>query len=155
MDARPVPAHLSPAHDLIEAMIAELEPLYGRIDGPGSPSARAEDFAAPHGTFIVLFDAGGPVAGGGVKRLDEAVAEIKRMYVVPTARRQGHGRTLLAALEHAARSLGYSHVRLDTGRHQPHAQALYESAGYVAIDDYNGNPHASYWGEKRIGGGPT
>jgi GNAT superfamily N-acetyltransferase len=150
MDVRPVPAHISPARDLIEAMVAELVPLYGRIDGPDAPTATPEDFAAPHGTFIVLFDSGGPVAGGGVKRLDEQVGEIKRMYVVPQARGRGHGRTLLEALEHEARQLGYTHVRLDTGIQQPNAQALYESAGYVSIEDYNGNPHASYWGEKPL-----
>jgi GNAT superfamily N-acetyltransferase len=150
VDVRAVPAHLSPARDLIEAMVAELEPLYGRIDGPAAPSATPEDFAAPHGIFVVLYDAGGPVAGGGVKRWDEGIAEIKRMYVVPAARGRGHGRTLLEALEHAARTLGYTHARLDTGPEQPGARGLYESAGYVAIDDYNANPHASYWGEKRI-----
>jgi GNAT superfamily N-acetyltransferase len=150
MDVRPVPAHLSPARDLIEAMVAELEPLYGRIDGAEAPSATPDDFDAPHGVFIVLYDAGGPVAGGGVKRWDEGVAEIKRMYVVPGARRRGLGRTLLEALEDAARSLGYTHARLDTGAQQPHARTMYTSAGYVEIDDYNGNPHASFWGEKRL-----
>ncbi len=39
---------------------------------------------------------------------------------------------------------------LDTGQRQPHARALYVSAGYVAISDYSGNPYAAYWGEKRL-----
>ena len=74
------------------------------------------------------------------------------MYVVPAARGRGLARVLLAALEDAALDLGYTTVRLDTGALQPHAQALYESAGYRAIGNFNANPVATYWGEKRLGG---
>ena len=38
---------------------------------------------------------------------------------------------------------------LDTGQRQPHARALYVSAGYVAISDYS-DPYGAYWGEKRL-----
>ena len=59
------------------------------------------------------------------------------MYVVPAARRQGLGWRLLEELEAAARELGYARIRLDTGPRQPHAQAMYERAGYHPIDEYN------------------
>jgi GNAT superfamily N-acetyltransferase len=147
----PVPADAPPATDLVAAMVAEMAVLYGPIDVPGMPSATPADFAPPSGTFLVgLDEAGEPVCGGGVKRLDDDTAEIKRMYVVPAARRRGHARALLGALEDAARGLGYGVVRLDTGPHQPHAQAMYESAGYAPIGNFNANPVASYWGEKRL-----
>ena len=148
---QPIPAHAPPARDLLAAMVAEMSMLYGPIDAPGMPSATPADFAPPHGTFLVGFDAdGAPVCGGGVKRLDDRAAEIKRMYVVPEARRRGHARTLLHALEDAARGLGYSTVRLDTGPRQKHAQALYEAEGYRPIGNFNANPVASFWGEKRL-----
>jgi len=44
-------------------------------------------------------------------------------------------------------------VRLDTGAEQPHARALYESAGYRSMPDYNANAYASYWFEKALGAG--
>ncbi len=47
-----------------------------------------------------------------------------------------------------ARELGYARIRLDTGARQPHAQAMYERAGYHPIENYNGNSMASFWGEK-------
>ena len=47
--------------------------------------------------------------------------------------------------------MGYAVVRLDTGPKQPDAQRMYERAGYVAVPDYNGNPYASFWGEKALG----
>ena len=63
---------------------------------------------------------------------------------------RGLARVLLGALEDAARGLGYSRVRLDTGPRQPHARALYESTGYRPVEPYNDNPFASYWGEKEL-----
>lgn len=148
-----VPLHAAdaPGADLIRAMIDELLPLYGRIDGSEAPTAGPDDLWRPSGTYLVGWDEDGAVVcGGGLKRLDDTTAEIKRMYVVPDARGRGHARRLLRALEDAARELGYERVRLDTGAKQPHALALYPSAGYVEIPDYNGNPHAAYWGEKRL-----
>lgn len=115
-----------------------------------TPSATAANLAPPGGAFLVLFESGRPVAGGGLKRLAPGVGEIKRMYVVPEARGRGHARRLLEALEEAAVALGHSRMRLDTGSRQPHARALYESAGYRAIGDYNGNPFAAYWFEKEL-----
>jgi GNAT superfamily N-acetyltransferase len=155
----PVPADTPPASDLIGAMVAEMALLYGPIDGPHMPSATPADFAAPHGTFLVGFDEHeAPACAGGVKRLDGDAAEIKRMYVVPSARGRGIARVLLAALEDAAREIGYRTVRLDTGPRQAHAQALYESAGYRPVGNFNANPVASFWGEKRLadpGASPT
>jgi GNAT superfamily N-acetyltransferase len=149
-----LPADRPPAGDLLAAMVAEMSTLYGAIDGPDMPSAKPADFAPPHGAFLVGFDDGGaPVCAGGVKRLDDGAAEIKRMYVVPAARGRGHARALLRALEDAARRLGYSTVRLDTGPQQAHAQAMYESAGYRPIGNFNANPVASFWAEKELGPG--
>jgi GNAT superfamily N-acetyltransferase len=145
-----LPPDAPPAGDLLAAMVSEMAALYGAIDGPGMPSATPADFAPPHGTFLVGFDGDEAVCAGGVKPLGDGVAEIKRMYVVPAARGRGLARVLLGALEDAARELGHSMVRLDTGPQQPHARALYESAGYRPIGNYNANPVASFWGEKRL-----
>jgi GNAT superfamily N-acetyltransferase len=140
-----------PASELLEAMVAEMGELYGgRIDATGMPTATPADMGPPHGRFLVGFDDGEPVCAGGVKDLGDGVAEIKRMYVVPHARSRGVARALLGALEDAARELGYSCVRLDTGARQPRARAMYERAGYRSIGDYNANPYAAFWGEKEL-----
>ena len=142
---------LPPARDLLAAMVEEMKPLYGPIDVPHAPSATPADFSPPAGTFLVgRDDDGTPVCGGGVKRLSADVAEIKRMYVVPSARGRGLGVTLLEALEDAARSLGYTRVRLDTGPKQPHAERMYREAGYREIGNFNDNPFASFFGEKAL-----
>ena len=150
IEVRTVPSDTSPATDLVAAMVDEVSELYGRIDVPGAPSATPADFAPPRGAFVVIYADGEPVAGGGVKRLDDEACEIKRMYVVPQARGRGHASRLLRALEDEARALGCAIARLDTGEHQPQAQAMYERAGYAPIGNFNANPFASFWGEKRL-----
>ena len=145
------PAGEPPASELIAAMVAEVSDLYGgRIEGEGLPTARPEELVAPYGACVVGRLDGHPVTVGVVKRLEDGVAEIKRMYVAPEGRSRGIARSLLTALEAAARDLGYERVRLDTGSDQPHAKNLYLSAGYTEIADYNGNPFASFWAEKRL-----
>ncbi len=139
-----------PASDLMKAVVAEISSHYGPIEVPGMPTARPEEFACPHGAFLVGFEDGRPICCGGVKRLEPGIAEIKRMYVVPEARGRGVGRELLVALEDAARDLGYERARLDTGPKQPAAEHLYRSAGYEEIPDYNGYAFAAVWFEKRL-----
>lgn len=60
-------------------------------------------------------------------------------------------RALINQLEQLARDAGYDTVRLDTGGKQPASVALFTSSGYQPIADYNGNPVAAYWFEKRLG----
>jgi GNAT superfamily N-acetyltransferase len=151
IEVRTVPSDTAPATGLVAAMVDEVSELYGRIDVPGAPSATPADFTPPRGAFVVVYEDGEPVAGGGVKRLDDEACEIKRMYVVPEARGRGLGQALLDALEDEARRLGYRTARLDTGAHQPHAQRMYERAGYRPIGNFNANPFASFWGEKALG----
>jgi GNAT superfamily N-acetyltransferase len=147
----PTPADSPPASELVAAMIDELVPLYGRIDVPGAPSATPAEMGPPAGTFLVGWEDAEAICCGGLKRLTDEVCEIKRMFVAPQARGRGVAQLLLDALEDAARRLGYTVGRLDTGRHQPHAQRLYERAGYRSIGDFNANPFASFWGEKQLG----
>jgi GNAT superfamily N-acetyltransferase len=133
---------------LVGAMTAEMMGLYEMSEMP-TPVA-SDELSPPDGAFVVIYEDGEPVAGGGLKRLSAETVEIKRMYVMPEARSRGHARRLLGALEDAARDLGYAVARLDTGPQQPHAQALYESAGYRSVPGYNGNAVASYWWEKEL-----
>lgn len=141
---------------LVEAMVDEMRELYWNIAGgldlnsPDMPKAGPAELGPPNGVFLVGYRDGVAVCGGGIKRLPDGACEIKRMYVVPSARRQGLARVLLHELEDAARGLGYEVARLDTGPRQPHAQGLYEAEGYVPVANFNGNPVATFFGEKRL-----
>jgi len=156
LDFRPVPAGTGDGAALVAAMIDEMRELYWDIAGgldlnsPDMPKATPAELGPPAGVFLVGYRDGVAVCGGGVKRLPDGGCEIKRMYVVPAAREQGLARMLLHALEDAARGLGYQVARLDTGPRQQRAKGLYESEGYVAVENFNGNPVATFFGEKRL-----
>jgi GNAT superfamily N-acetyltransferase len=140
-----------PGARLLAEMVAEIESIYGpsNTSMPGF-AVGPEQFSPPAGAFRVIWEDGVAVACGGLKGVDPTTGEIKRMYVVPAARSRGLARRLLGALEDAARSLGYTRVRLDTGARQPHALALYAGAGYRAIPHFNDNPFAAHWFEKAL-----
>jgi ribosomal protein S18 acetylase RimI-like enzyme len=138
--------------------VASMEGEVAESLGPMTPERTStvspEEMVPPAGWFVLLVDEAGRVAGGGgVRRLGEDVAEIKRMWVDPAMRGRGLGRELLEALEAAAADLGYARVRLDTAASMDAALALYGRAGYRSIPPYNRNSYASFWGEKRLTAG--
>jgi GNAT superfamily N-acetyltransferase len=129
-------------------MRAELNDVYETFSRLDNPALSPDELRPPDGAYLVGYEESSAVAGGGLRRLDDGVAEIKRMFVRRGARSRGVARALLDALEAAARELGYERVRLDTGPKQQHGLALYRSAGYVDVPPYNDNPFACFWGEK-------
>ncbi len=141
-----------PGSEMIAAMRHELATMYEglELDGAAMPKAGPAELGPPYGAFIVGWAEDEPVCCGGIKRLPDGACEIKRMFVVPAWRGRGVARHLLHALEDRARSLGYTVLRLDTGPRQAGAQRLYESEGYRAIANFNDNPIASFFGEKRV-----
>lgn len=142
----------SPAsRPLMSAYVAEIKAMYPDWTPDIPPRMIAGDVDPPHGRWLVAYLDGQPVGCGGLKRIEERAGEIKRIYVVPAARGSGVARALLARLEAAARAAGYEVVRLDTGPKQEASVALFTSSGYEPIGDYNGNPVAAYWFEKRFG----
>jgi GNAT superfamily N-acetyltransferase len=125
-------------------------PLYPGWTPEVGPSATAEELSPPSGLFLVAYAEDQPVGCGGIKRLSQAAAELKRLFVAPPARNRGIARSLLAALEDGARQAGFGVVCLDTGANQPAALELFRAAGYSEIGDYNGNPYARYWFDKAL-----
>lgn len=120
---------------LIDALNEELSGLYPEA-GATHFRLDPEDVAGARGAFLVVSRDGVPVGCGAVRRLDTGTAELKRMYVAPTARREGLGRRLLASLETEARALGVRHLVLETGVRQTAALALYEDTGFRPIPLY-------------------
>ncbi|HEY8523999.1 MAG TPA: GNAT family N-acetyltransferase [Acidimicrobiales bacterium] len=143
---RPEPYDSPVARRLAAALEAELDERYaGDPDPCGTPElmavwgVRPEQVVPPAGTFLVAWLDREPVGCGAVRPMitgEPGVAEVKRMYTAPSARRRGVSRAVLTALEDAARRLGYRRLQLETGVRQPEAIALYESAGWHRIPAY-------------------
>jgi GNAT superfamily N-acetyltransferase len=120
---------------LIDSLNAELSALYPE---PGAThfNLSAQEVADRRGTFLVVYRDGTPVGCGALRLLDADTAELKRMYVSPTARGRGLGRRLVAALEAEAGALGVRRLVLETGVRQTAALALYRATGFHAIPLY-------------------
>jgi GNAT superfamily N-acetyltransferase len=130
-----------------------LDDLAGRFDGwdrAGYVDAAPEKLVPPAGVLLLGYLDGEAAACGAVQVIEPGVAEVKRMFVAPAVRGRGLGRALLDALEQAAAGLGCDVARLDSAETLTEAIGLYRSAGYTEIDDYNRNPNASTWMERRL-----
>ena len=106
-----------------------------RYGGEDATSVDPAEFAGQRGRFLVAYRDGLAVACAGW-RTSGGDAELKRMLVVPTARRAGVARAVLAELERTARDAGCHRMILETGLKQPEAVALYHSAGYRPIPGF-------------------
>jgi len=136
---------------LVSDYVAEIRAMYPEWTPNVPPRMDARDVEPPDGRWLVAYRDGHAVGCAGLKRIGVDAAEIKRIYVAPEARGAGVARALLTRLEQVAQTIGYERVRLDTGAKQPASVALFRSAGYASIPDYNANPVASFWFEKRLG----
>jgi len=131
------------SHPDVARLVVEIQQEYVvRYGGEDTTPIHPGELQPPDGLFLVAYDGDQPVAMGGWRRHVEArsgrvpgerAAEIKRMYVVPSARGRGFARRVLAALEHTAAAAGCDLMVLETGQAQPEAIALYRSAGYTDI----------------------
>jgi GNAT superfamily N-acetyltransferase len=143
----------------VQRLVAEVQAHYVVIyGGPDDSPVDAREFDPPQGCFLLGTLEGEPVAMGGWRmrpELDDVVggrsAEVKRMYVADSARRQGHARRVLGALERTAHEAGAELLVLETGTMQPEAIALYEASGYtptVAFGHYADSELSRYYAKR-------
>jgi putative acetyltransferase len=103
-----------------------------------------EELAALPGYYDVLLVARGNdgelVGSVAVKRLPDGSGELKRLYVRPSVRGIGLGKTLAAKAVERARDHGYSLLRLDTLPTMEAAQGIYASLGFQPAERYSDNP---------------
>lgn len=115
-----------------------------------SISATDEEMTPPAGLFLVAAVDGEAAGCGALKFHGDAPAEIKRMWVAPSARGLGLGRRLLAELEAQAAAHGVRVLRLETNRTLREAIGLYRSAGYREVAAFSDEPYAHHWFEKSL-----
>jgi putative acetyltransferase len=85
---------------------------------------------------IVGYENDAPVACGAIKEYDAGTMEVKRMYVTENNRNRGIASTILNELEQWAIELNCKKCRLETGKNQPEAIALYNKNGYKIIPNF-------------------
>ncbi|TNE59184.1 MAG: GNAT family N-acetyltransferase [Sphingomonadales bacterium] len=90
---------------------------------------------------VLLADCQGKIAGCiAMRRFNESICEMKRLYVRPGSRGSGLGRRLVDELIGHARVAGYLEMRLDVLAEFAHARRLYLEFGFAPADPITNNP---------------
>lgn len=76
----------------------------------------------------------------GLRKMDEQNCEMKRLYVRPQFRGRHIGGQLVQQVIDDAKSIGYSHMLLDTFPFLDSAVRMYRACGFYEIERYNDNP---------------
>lgn len=133
---------------LIAELWREVDLIYGNRE-PTIPNVSGMD--APSAVFLIARESGSAIGCVALRPLAAEIAEVKRMYVRPAARRSGCARLLMQRLEEIARKSGFREIWLETGLGQPAAIRLYESLGYerrASFGDYADDPVSVCYGKR-------
>lgn len=141
-DAR-MPDEIAAARSMFEEYAASLD-VDLCFQGFDAELARLPgEYAPPRGClmFAALADQiVGCIALRPLASQSDAIGEVKRLYVRPSARGSGAGRALAAAVIARARAIGYDELKLDTLAMMGAARALYASLGFRECAPYYANP---------------
>ena len=139
------------AQQCLREYFAELD---RRFDSGYDPAAASpcelDEMRPPVGIFLVATVGDEAVGCGALRFHTGGTAEVKRMWVSPRVRGAGIGRRLLQELESRAVDAGSDAIRLDTNHVLTEAIALYRSAGYLAVAQFNTDRYADNWFEKPL-----
>ena len=104
-------------------------------------------YARPDGDLLICLDGERTVGCVAVRKLEQGVCEMKRLFVRPEERGTGLGRRLAMEIIAIAQELGFSLMRLDTLETLKEAMHLYEVLGFKKTEPYYENPLPGvvYW----------
>lgn len=98
-------------------------------------------YGPPEGQILLARLGGAPAGCVMMRRLEDGICEMKRLFVSENARGVSLGRRLCEAMIAVARERGYRRMRLDVGYRQSEAKKLYASLGFRPISPYSQVPH--------------
>ncbi len=99
-----------------------------------------EMYSEPTGGIFLLQHENEFIGCVAIRKKEEGIAELKRMYIKPTTRKSGGGTMLLEKALAEATLLGYKLIRLDTLANMTLAINLYKKNGFYEIAPYYFNP---------------
>jgi len=100
----------------------------------------AIQYGSPDGALFIAYHHANPVACIAIRKINDEIGELKRMFVQPGFRRNGLGRKLLQLAIEEAGELRFHKIRLDSLERMQPALKLYEDFGFYAIASYRFNP---------------
>ena len=134
------PERVATARLLIQEYAASLNVDLGFQDFERELGELPGDYAPPGGRLLLAFDGDRAAGCVALRRLDDDICEMKRLYVRPAFRGTGLGLRLSQAVIAEGRRIGYQRMRLDTLPSMHAAALLYRSLGFREIAAYRYNP---------------
>jgi len=122
----------SPLQDDVRDLVAALNATLLELTPPEFVfHMTVEQMAEPPTTVFIARDGGKAVGCGALKRHQDGIGEVKRMYTRPSHRGRRIGAEIVARIEAMAREEGLKRLVLETGDPHPAAWAVYERAGFT------------------------
>ncbi len=97
-------------------------------------------YAYPTGVILLAKMENDFIGCVAVRKKENDIAELKRMYIKPKYRQKGFATLLLKKSLEIAADLEYKKLRLDTLHSMTNAISLYKSHGFYEIEPYYFNP---------------
>lgn len=97
-------------------------------------------YALPHGGIILCKENEAFIGCVGIRKIDDDIAEMKRMWIQTDQHGRGLGSALLEKAIDLAKDCGYKKIRLDTLNSMLPAISLYRKNGFLEIPSYYHNP---------------
>jgi len=97
-------------------------------------------YISPYGCILLALYEGKTSGCVALRKIDDTICEMKRLYVKSDFRGKSIGRNLAIAIIEEARKFGYKCMRLDTLASMEKARLLYYSLGFMEIEPYCYNP---------------
>jgi putative acetyltransferase len=126
-----------PGGETLEESIAHYKTSWPLLD----IDTYQESYLERDGAFLIMSENERIIGTGAVRKLDDEVCEIKRLWLLPKFHGRGLGYRILVELLNIAREKGYTKVRLETApSYQQRAFQFYLRFGFHEIPRYGDDP---------------
>jgi N-acetylglutamate synthase-like GNAT family acetyltransferase len=97
-------------------------------------------YSDPEGAFLIAKENNEVIGCVGIRKLENSICEMKRLYVNDRYRGNGTGKKLVEMIIGEAKLKRYEKMRLDTLDTMKDALNIYRKNGFYEIEPYNNNP---------------
>ncbi len=101
-------------------------------------------YVKQRGLFLVITDKDEVIGTGAIRRIDDRICELKRLWLLEKCQGKGMGYRVLQELIKFAQENGYQKIWLETDNEQERAVRFYQSVGFRSIEKYNNRNSDNY-----------
>ena len=131
---------IAAVRDIFMAYLSFIENYLGQSLGFQNTEEEFKTFPDMYRALFLARIDGVALGACGIKAFAPEIAELKRLYVLPSGRGHNLGLRLTQAAIAYSKKDGFDKMYLDTDPGLLHANTIYEHLGFTDIERYYGNP---------------